>query len=240
MALNLETLNILNQYQDFIDNIHVVADMGCGNGNDALWWANLTTHNDEHRNIKVNAIDRHIDNSLIKTHPNIKYTQADFSNTGLVDDSHDFVWAYNSLQYSLNPIQTLSHWQDILKPEGMLLVTVPYNFYVDNHRNVKVDAEYQHSCYFNWTMGNLIMSLAVTGFDCRNSHFKIDKNNKYIQAAVYKLPGKLNVNLDWYEMCDKKMLPLCLEEAIMKNGNFKESDIICEWIDRTQYILRVL
>ena len=71
-------------------------------------------------------------------------------------------------------------------------------------------------------------------------HFKIDKNNGYIQAEVYKLTEKISVDMNWYDMCDKKMLPLCLEEAIMKNGNFKESDIVCEWIDRTQYILKVL
>ena len=241
MSANLKTLTVLNSYQDFIDNIKVVADMGCGDGTDSLWWATLADYNNNHRDIKVSAIDNRIDRTIIKRHANIKYTQCDFSNTGLELNSHDFVWAYNSLQYSLSPIHTLLHWWDIMKPESMLLITLPYNFYVNTHRDIlKVDTSYQHNCYYNWTMGNLIMNLVATGFDCRSSHFKIDKNNRYIQAAVYKSADKTDINMNWYDMCDKKLLPLCLEEAIMKNGNFNETDIVCEWIDRTQYMLKVL
>lgn len=240
MTLNLETLNSLNQYPNFISNIKVVADMGCGISNDALWWANLTDERGNLRDIKINAIDQTISRLQVVKHPNITYKECNFSNTGLKNNSHDFIWAYNSLQYSLSPLHTLSHWWEIMKVDAMLLVTLPYNFNVDNHRDIlKVDTEYQHNCYFNWTMGNLIMSLIITGFDCRDSHFKIDRDQKYIQAAVYKLPEQVDINMSWYQMCDKKMLPLCIEEAIMKNGNFKETDIICEWIDRTQYILKV-
>jgi ubiquinone/menaquinone biosynthesis C-methylase UbiE len=240
LSINIETLTILNQFQDFIDNIKTVADMGCGEGNDALWWATLTNDNGKPRDIKINAIDQTIDRSKVIKHPNISYRECNLNNTGLANNSHDFVWAYNSLQYSLSPLHTLSHWWAIMKVDAMLLVTVPYNFSVDNHRDIlKVDSEYQQNCYFNWTLGNLIMSLVITGFDCRNSYFKIDKQQKYIQAAVYKLPQQVDINMNWYQLCDKKMLPLCVEEAIMKNGNFKDTDITCEWIDRTQYILRV-
>ena len=182
MQHNVETLTTLNQFQDFIDNIEVVADMGCGLGTDAIWWTSLVDDYGDQRNIKVNAIDREIDKLRNKRHTNINYMESDFSNTGLESNSHDFVWAYNSLQYSLNPIQTLSHWWDIMKVDAMLLITLPYNFSVNDHRDIlKVDAEYQHNCYFNWTMGNLIMSLIITGFDCRNGHFKIDKNQRRIR-----------------------------------------------------------
>ena len=240
MTLNLETLNILNQYPDFISNIKLVADMGCDLGHDSLWWASLIDEKGNPRNIKINAIDQNVDRIKIVKHPNISYRECNFNNTGLAKNSHDFVWAYNSLQYSLSPLHTLSHWWQIMKVDAMLLVTLPYNFSVDNHRDIlKVDAEYQQNCYFNWTMGNLIMSLIVTGFDCRTSYFKINRDQKYIQAAVYKQPSQIDLGMSWYQMCEKKLLPICIEEAIMKNGNFKETDIVCEWIDRTQYILRV-
>ena len=143
MQHNVETLTTLNQFQDFIDNIEVVADMGCGLGTDAIWWTSLVDDYGDQRNIKVNAIDREIDKLRNKRHTNINYMESDFSNTGLESNSHDFVWAYNSLQYSLNPIQTLSHWWDIMKVDAMLLITLPYNFSVNDHRDIlKVDAEY--------------------------------------------------------------------------------------------------
>lgn len=238
--VNVETLSVLNEFRDFIENIEVVADMGCGLGADALWWTTLTNDEGKSREIKINAVDYNVDTLRVVRHRNITYHESDFSNTDLEHNSQDFVWAYNSLQYSLNPIQTLSHWWDIMKTDAMLLITLPYNFSVNDHRDsLKIDTEYQHNCYFNWTLGNLIMSLVATGFDCRNSHFKIDKDNRYMQAAVYKLAVTPDVKMTWYQMCDKKMLPLCIEEAIMKNGNFKETDIVCEWIDRTQYILNL-
>ena len=40
---SLEVLNLLYGYDSFLDNLKVIADMGCGRGYDAQWWAQLTT-----------------------------------------------------------------------------------------------------------------------------------------------------------------------------------------------------
>jgi len=57
--ISLETLEILNRYQDYMDNIKEVCVMGCGNGLDAYWWANcIREMSGKPRNIKVNAIDK--------------------------------------------------------------------------------------------------------------------------------------------------------------------------------------
>ena len=232
------TLQILNQYQDFIDNINVVADMGCGHGDDAWQWANLTKDDGTPRTIQVNAVDTNLQWHSLPRHDNIDYIEKDFSSSGLAPNSQDFLWSHNSLQYSINPIQTLLHWWEIMKPEAMLLVTLPYNYTVDNHRDfLKVNSTYHNGCFFNYTLGNLIMMLAATGFDCRNSHFRFNRAEKSIQAAVYKLPTKPNPTLNWYEMCERKMLPLCLEQPILNNGTFNDTDLVVEWIDRTQYML---
>lgn len=234
------TLNILNRYQDFIDNIEVVADMGCGQGDDAWWWANLTKEDGTARNIQVNAVDIKLQRHALLRHNNIQYIEKDFSYSELEPNSQDFLWAYNSLQYSIKPIDTLLHWWEIMKPEAMLLVTVPYNYTVDNHREfLKVNSTYHNGCLFNYTLSNLIMMLAVTGFDCRNSHFRFDRAEKTIQAAVYKLTTIPNPNMDWYEMCEKQLLPLCIEQNIMQKGKFDDIDLVVEWIDRTQYMLSI-
>jgi SAM-dependent methyltransferase len=239
-AHSLETLEMLNQYQDYMDNLENVTDMGCGYGYDSAWFAQLLSDSGVHRNIKVNAVDIQLDHIYTSRHDNINYIEKDFGATGIEQNSQDLIWAHNSLQYSLAPMYTLYHWWQILKNEGMLLVTVPYNFSINTHRDIlKVETMYSNGCYYNWTMGSLIMHLVATGFDCRNSHFKIDRKNGYLYASVYKLPNLPNPTMNWYEMCDRKLLPLSIEQSVMGNGNFHETDIVVEWIDRTQYMLSV-
>jgi len=236
----LETLKTLNRYADFLDNIETVADMGCGLGYDALWWASLAKDDGTPRNITVQAFDLIIDPNVLQKHANIKYNHSDYTVTGLAKETVDFVWAHNSFQYTLSPIHTLLHWWDIMKTDAMLLISVPYNFGIDKHRDIeKVDIEHSFGSYFNWSLGNLIMILAATGFDVRNSHFRFDRTNGWIQAAVYKLPGKPQPSMNWYDMCDQKMLPISIESAILKKGTFNDTDIVCDWIDRSQYILAV-
>jgi SAM-dependent methyltransferase len=232
------TLDTLNQFSNFMNCIKTVADMGCGSGDDAYWWAQLVNENGDPRNINVFGIDKQFEPARTKFHDNITYIQADFTSSGLAKDSVDFLWAHNSLQYSLSPLQTLLHWWDIMKPEAMLLVSIPYNFEIrTTHERSSVDVFYGHNSYFNFGMGNLIMSLALTGFDCRNSHFKMDKENNWIQAAVYKLPKQPNPNRSWYDLVEENLLPMDIHDAINQNGNFRDSDISCEWIDRSQYFL---
>jgi SAM-dependent methyltransferase len=235
---SLETLNTLNKYQDFMDNLKEITDMGCGYGHDALWFADLIDNQNLPRNIKVNAVDLSIDPQSVQYHQNISYRTVDFTATGLASNSQDFVNAHNCLQLSLSPFHTLLHWHDIMRVDAMLLISIPYNYYVDNHREIqKLDTVYKYNSYFNWTMGSLMMTLVATGFDCRHGYFKLDTASGWIQAAVYKLPDTPKPNMSWYDMCDQKILPLCIEQQILKNGTFKETDIICEWIDHSQYIL---
>jgi SAM-dependent methyltransferase len=237
-TMSLETLTILNQYQDFLNNIETVSDMGCGIGTDSNWWASLAKHDGTLRNIKVNAIDIKLDSRVTLKHPNINYIAADFSASTLPANSQDFVWAHDSFQFSLNPFHTLNHWYDIMKVDGMLLITIPYCHSIHSHRDIQtVDITHMSNSYYNWTLGSLIMLLVANGFDCRQGHFKFDRVNGWIQAAVYKLPTRPNPTISWYEMVDEKLLPASIEASILKNGNFNESDIVCEWIDRSQYIL---
>ena len=238
-AYALETLNMLNQYQDFLDNIKNLADMGCGTGTASQWWANLTKlDGSTYRDIKVNAVDINLDLRSVLRHPNINYITADFSDSTLPNESQDFIWAHNSFQFSRNPFHTLTHWYDIMTVEGMLLIAIPYCFSIRTHREVQtVDMLHLSNSYYNLSLGSLIMLLIANGFDCKHGHFKFDRKNNWIQAAVYKLPTRPNPGISWYEMTEQKLLPLTMDASIMKNGSFNETDIVCEWIDRTQYFL---
>ena len=39
---SLETLNLIANYDDFMDSITTICDMGCGVGLDLAWWATKT------------------------------------------------------------------------------------------------------------------------------------------------------------------------------------------------------
>lgn len=236
---SLETLDILNNYQDFMSNIKSVTDMGSNPGLDAAWWARLKrTENNSPRNIKVSAVDINLPDTGLPKDSNITYIKRDFSDTGLAPNSQNLIWAHNSFQYSISPMHTLMHWHDILTPDGMLLIAVPYNFSTSNNKDI-INAEilHQNAAYFNFSLGSLIMMLIACGFDCKEAHFKIDKEQGWIHAAVYKSKRKPKPNMNWYEMFDLKLLPLCLEESIYGTGNFNETQIVVEWLDRSQYIV---
>ena len=234
---SLETLEILNQYQDFMDGIKTVADMGCGTGLDSKWFAELVDINGLNRNIQVTAIDSVLEKSALARHPNIQYIQTDYTASELEFGSQDFVWAHDSFQLAISPFHTLSHWWQIMKTDAMLAITVPSNFYVLNHRDRQtVDIEYTNGAYFNWSLGNLIISLATCGFDCRAGHFKIDRQRGWIHAAVYRTDSPPNIQTNWYNLLDSDRLPLTIHQSLMRNGTFKESDLVVDWIDRSQYI----
>jgi len=235
----LETLDVLNRYQDFINNLRAVADMGCGSGLDSAWWAKLTKQDGTPRDIQVHAVDIDLSN-VVARHPNVNFIQGDYTSTGIAPGSLDLVWAHDSLQYSLAPMHSLLHWWEIMRVDAMLVIAMPYNYTVNNHLNIpKVDCLNTNKSYFNWTLGNLIMALIATGFDCRNAHFKIDKVGNWIHAAVYKLPAKPDPHINWYDMFDRKLLPECIEGSIAKNGNFQDTELVVDWIDRSQYMLSI-
>jgi hypothetical protein len=43
-------LDLLYEYDDFMDSITVVADMGCGDGQDMIWWNTLYNREDPRKN----------------------------------------------------------------------------------------------------------------------------------------------------------------------------------------------
>ena len=68
-AHSLKILNTLREYDTFLESLTVVADMGCGTGLDAEWFATLTTRdeNPEPLNYIVYAVDQHINRLEVDT-----------------------------------------------------------------------------------------------------------------------------------------------------------------------------
>ena len=235
-----DTLALLYDHDDFMETIKTVADMGAGDGTDALWWATQTTRDDEEPislNIKVYAVDRVYEKIDRKTHKNITWVTEDFKNTG-IKKKVDLIWCHDAFQYASDPLGTLAHWHSIMNTDAMLCLTVPYNHSLREFRHEsRIDTITYPGAYFNYTLSNLILLLASSGFDCRGGHFKFIVNSGWMHAAVYKGDAKPQAYMDWYGLLGQKLLPPSAEQAIMKNGCLRDSDLVLEWIDHNIYSL---
>jgi len=62
---SLETLNMLQEYDEFMESIGTLIDLGCGSGLDTEWWATRVTREDNPRplNIQCTGVDQ-IDQEL--------------------------------------------------------------------------------------------------------------------------------------------------------------------------------
>lgn len=231
---SLTILNQLAQYDNFLENLSSVADMGCGYGYDITWWAQKENNFEDPPkpyNYTCYAIDlepSYISSSLPN---NVHVIHGDFEKK-LLPHAVDFMWSHNSFQYALNPINTLKIWNEQLNENGMLYICVPTQRYTKNNRLVRDSANYE---YFNHTLSNLTYMLAVNGFDCNDAYFLKNEAEPWIHAAVYKSsiepmdPRKTS----WSDLAALNLLNASMVESINKYGCVKENELIFTWLDRS-------
>ena len=125
---SLRTLDSLYEYDDFMDSLRVVADMGCGSGLDIEWWATRETRDDppEPHNYICYAVD--INPSIVEDRisnlSNLRVMPGDFEQK-IVPRSIDMLWCHDAFQYVKYPLQTLKLWNECMNPNGMMIITVP-------------------------------------------------------------------------------------------------------------------
>jgi hypothetical protein len=138
----------------------------------------------------------------------------------------------------MNPVGTLFHWHKLLRLDGLLIVEIPYSLYIHEHiGHNTVNINMSSGMYHVYTMSSLIVQLASAGFDCRAAHFQLDKQNGWLRAAVYKTQDEPRLYSSLYELKDTGRLPHCLDAVLNGIDHFAESDLMLEWIDRSQSIL---
>jgi hypothetical protein len=79
-AHSLQTLNWLQEHDDFMASINTLIDLGCGSGMDLEWWATRTTREDAPQplNIRCTGVDVVNAPSVFKKYPNITHQLIDF------------------------------------------------------------------------------------------------------------------------------------------------------------------
>ena len=228
-------LDLLYQYDSFMDSIEVVADMGCGAGLDVEWWATLATRDDppEPHNYLVYAVDRdtkHLDPEILSKNKNIKVIEGDISQERIIPRQIDLMWCHNSFQYVLNPLQTLKNWNDMMNINGMLILSIPQH---QTYQYNRLHTRSYNSCYYHYNVCNLMYMLAVNGFDCRDCYIQMESNNPWLYFAVYKDRSPLDpATTSWHDLADKNLVNDSVKTSLNLYGYVRQEDLIFTWLDR--------
>lgn len=233
---SLEFLNLLYVHDSFLDSLHYIADMGCGEGLDSEWWATLETRDDppEPRNYTVYPVDKNIKqlDPHIADLPNVFPIDGDFSERCL-PVRVDLIWAHDVFQYAMDPFKTLATWNKSLNNNGMLALTVPQPVYMQNGR---LQSHSYNNQFYNYNILNLIYMLAVSGFDCRDAYFYRTYNHQWLYAAVYKGCDPMDpATTTWHDLIDRNLVNDSIKASIDKHGYVCLEDLIVVWLDKNIY-----
>jgi SAM-dependent methyltransferase len=186
-AHSLQTLDTLFEYDDFMESVGTLVDLGCGPGLDLEWWATRTTRDDAPMplNIRCTGIDTGLTPAVVKKYSNIVYQKIDFEHTENlpVKSKFDVLWCHDAFQYCINPIGTLAKWNAIAEAGGMLIMAVPQTTNMDIRQLSFTQAT---GCYYHHTVVSLMHMLAVNGWDCNSGFFLKHPDDEFIHVIAYK------------------------------------------------------
>lgn len=230
---SLQTLNLIANYDDFMDSVTNIVDMGCGVGNDLMWWA-TKTYSDENNqerpyNYKCVGIDLDTTRAINTPPDNMRIINTDMEEYN--PNIHaDVMWSHDSFRYATNPLGTLKNWNSMINDNGMLVLIVPQTI---NMAYNKHTVRTLPGNYFHYTITNLLYMLAVNGFDCRAGHFTKQLNDPWIHCVAYKSE---HAPMDpkrttWYDLVEKNLLPDSAMDCIRTYGLLKQEEIQTHWLD---------
>lgn len=228
-----DVLDMLYQYDTFMDSISVVADMGCGEGLDVNWWATLMTRDDppEPHDYVVYAIDKNtksIEPDILKN-KNVRVIEGDFEQRLLSRDV-DLMWSHDSFQYAMNPLGTLKVWNEQMSVNGMLVLNVPLH---TTYGYDRLNTRSFSGCYYTYNICNLMYMLAVNGFDCRDCYIYMAPNYGWIHMAVYKSMAPMDpARTTWFDLADKNLVNDSVMGSLNKYGHVRQEELIFTWLDK--------
>jgi len=234
---SLLTLELLNQFDNFMRSVNRVADLGCGSGLDSVWWATRRDPAPPHvpRNYEVYPIDCDFKNldKTVRLHKNIHATLCDYNNLTFEDKYFDVLWAHNSLQYSVNPLQTLIEWHRVLDTDGMIYLSVPYNV---NRQYNKFSGKTETGQLYHFMPSNIIYLLALAGFDTSDARYCKLTGDSHFQIVAYKDgKGTLDISSSWYDIADTGRLDKSAEKFVHAKGYLDDYFLVGEWFTGSRY-----
>lgn len=234
-AHSLTILDALQEYDEFMESITNLVDLGCGSGLDVEWWATRTTREDNPQPLNINCVGVDIANAIpaAKKYTNVTYQRTDFEEVVYAPKDHKFdvLWCHDAFQYCVNPINTLIKWRDIGSDGSMLVLTVPQLSMINNRPAFnQLSGE-----YFHYSLVSLMHMLAVTGWDCNSGYFRKLPDSPWVTAIVYKsdIEPMNPRTTTWYDLADSGLLPETAVKSITAHGYLKQEDLLIEWLDHS-------
>jgi len=225
-------LGLLRQYPTLLESIDNLLDVGCGQGYDSHWWANVDDGDEDSPrslDINVTAIDKENTFKEEYEHNNIDFIQTDVLEYK-PKTTFDVVWSHNVLHESSDPLTFLHKINECTNIGGMLCLTFPTTvntFY--GQPDYRVYSHAPHSI----TIVDLIHMLVLSGFNCNEGYFIKQPNTNIINAMVYKDSEELfgYGEKTLYEYSD--FLPESCRKQLDKFGYLTNKDLLLYWLDGT-------
>ena len=235
-AHSRKILDLLYEYDSFMDSLEVIADMGCGAGLDSEWFATLYTRDDppEPHNYLVYAVDQNIskiEDSTLQCSERLIPIQGNFEQERIIPRQVDLMWCHDSFQYVTDPLLTLKRWNATMNVDGMLIITLPQH---QTYQYNRLKNRSFSGCYYNYNICNIMYMLAVNGFDCRDSYFDMKENDPWISLAVYKSPHKPMdpASTTWFDLADKNLVNDSVMNSLNKYGHVRQEELLFTWLDK--------
>lgn len=227
-------LTDLYQYDEFMESISSMVDLGCqSEALDLQWWANAEVNDDTHDPLGIKCIGvNQIDNLNVK-HKGISFQRQDVQEFKKNKKRFDVLWCYDVLQFLTNPYQALSNWWHVAAQDAMMAIAVPQTTNVEFNM-LEYNAKLNHKYHF--TMPMLIYMLSVNGWDCNGGFFKKSIGDPWLYAIVYKSnikpmdPAITNL----YNLAEETdLLPDSAVKSINKYGMLRQRDLLLPWLDKS-------
>jgi hypothetical protein len=229
---SLKILSALREHDDFMESIRTMVDLGCGSGEDLVWWATQTTREDSPTplNIRCWGVDMMDQLPVAKKYANITYQHTDFEEVVYPPaDKFDVLWCHDAFQYCLDPIGTLVKWREIASDGAMLIIAVPQTIMMHQRQ---LSCHLPSGVFYHHSVVSLMHMLAMTGWDCRNGFFQQQPLDPWIRAIVYKTnqEPKNSKKVTWYDLMATGLLPETAEKSIHAHGYPRQQDLVVPWI----------
>lgn len=221
--LNLYGFNNTETFKNYLSNKKIILDAGCGLGYKSEWIAKLSPQS---LVIGMDYSDVVYKNSeRFKNISNLKFIRGDIANTGIIENSVDFIYCDQVLMHTECPEETFSHLKNLLIPLGELACYVYSkkalprelldDFFRHKTHNVSNDQLWEMSEQLS-ELGKRLTELNVS-FDCPEVPLLGIKAGNYdIQRFIYwnfikcfwnpNLGKEVSdsTNFDWYSPSNAK------------------------------------
>lgn len=232
-AHSLEILELMYQYDDFMESVGTVADLGCGKSClDMQWWATRTTRDEEQIPLDIQCVGFDILDTIDAKHKNISYQKHDLETLETAKRKYDILWCHDTFQYLLDPLGCLKRWRGIANDNAMLVMSIPQTTFIQYNQQ---EFNILPGQYYHFTLTNLLYMLAVNGWDCKDGFFKKEPEDNWIHLIVYKSDCEpLDPRTSsWYDVAETGLLPETAEASINRYGHVRQPDLVLPWLDKS-------